>query len=177
MRDVRAANWQARRSLYLSDRVGDQIQWYDGRAKYNAARATQIVWVSVSLQVLAILFAVYLGAIVLGLHHTPEARFLLGWIGPWSPEVQELDLVSVLTTIAASVVAWAQAKQHDDLQNSYRQAWRELESIRDQMLDPHRDTEADFQQAVVSAEGAISREHTMRAAKTSSLLLPEARWS
>lgn len=171
MRAAREDDWQGRRDLYLRDRLDDQIAWYDGRARYNERRSRLYTWVSIGLQILAIGAVGYLIGVVL------EAHLASLQPGAHAAESHELDLVPILTTMAAAVVAWAQAKQHDDLQNSYRQAWRELRQIRDRMTDPQRNTEADFQQAVGSAEGAISREHTMWVAKTSSLFLPEARWA
>jgi hypothetical protein len=77
------------------------------------------------------------------------------------------NFVPSLMTLAASVVAWSQAKNFDELRESYRMAHDELCEIRDEQVLPAQ-TEAAFLDAVVNSEGAISREHTMWAARSGS---------
>jgi hypothetical protein len=77
----------------------------------------------------------------------------------------EWNLVPFFTTLAASAVAWSQAKRFDELRTSYREAHDELERIRDGRALTAR-SEAEFVVAVREGEAAISREHTMWVAKS-----------
>lgn len=79
----------------------------------------------------------------------------------------KINFVPLMTTVAASFVAWSQAKNFDELRESYRMANDELCLIKDEQV-LRAATEAEFLEAVVNSEGAISREHTMWAARSGS---------
>jgi len=79
------------------------------------------------------------------------------------------NLVPFVTTVAASLIAWSQTKQFDELEESYDLAKTELEQIEQQTATAGN--ELAFIEAVVNAENAISREHTMWAAKSGSAVL------
>jgi hypothetical protein len=174
MDEIRSADWRERRRIYRQYRLDDQITWYGDKAKYNARWGRFWVWVSIILQVAAIGAALFLMLAIVDSEH-PAGPWLLPWQSYEQVEAAaHFDIVPVLTTIAAAVVAWAQAKHHDDLQNSYAQASAELRDIEHQLDDPQKDTEADFLHAVESGENSISREHTMWVAKTTSKVPPQA---
>ena len=74
-------------------------------------------------------------------------------------------VLGVVAALVAAVAAWTQARQYGNLATAYTIAHQELSSIRG-LLSAQED-EADWSSFVDSAEGAISREHTMwRAART-----------
>jgi hypothetical protein len=147
MRATRSAPWTERRVLYLEARLDDQIGWYGSKATGNGRASRALVGVSLVLQIAAIAASVFLAM-------NPES---------------EVDLVGVLTTAAASAVAWAQARRYDELKTTYRLAHDELVQIRARMASTA--TEDEFRDAVLDGEGAISREHTMWVAKSSSPLV------
>jgi len=81
---------------------------------------------------------------------------------------------ALVATVGAATAAWVQAKQYATLASAYAIAIaiaiaianEELASIR--VLSAHGTGEAAWAEFVDSAEGAISREHTMwRASRTS----------
>jgi hypothetical protein len=144
MRDTRKYSWEKRRDFYVASRLDDQIKWYMGKAKYNARRSRQWLWLSIVAQLVAIV----------------AAYFALRSHAHW-------NFVPFLTTVAASCVAWSQAKNFDELSESYRMAKEELRQIKDEQISQAA-TEAEFLDAVVNSEGAISREHTMWAARSGS---------
>ena len=81
--------------------------------------------------------------------------------GPFGPGT----LLGVVASLIAAATAWTQAKQFSNLAAAYTIAHQELTSIRGLLARPIED-EAQWAAFVDSAEGAISREHTMwRAAR------------
>jgi hypothetical protein len=147
MRTTRSASWEDRRMLYLRARLDDQVAWYGSKADWNQWASRALVGVSLVLQIAAIAASVFLAM-------NPDS---------------EVDLVGVLTTAAASAVAWAQGRRYDELKTTYRLARDELVQIRARMASAA--TEDEFRDGVLDGEGAISREHTMWAAKSSSPLV------
>jgi conflict system pore-forming effector with SLATT domain len=141
MQAARIQSWEERRDLYLAARFGDQIYWYLRRSVYNGKWARIMLWLSLLSQVLAIGFVIV------------------------AMDDPELNLVPLFTTLAASAVAWSQAKRFDELRKSYREAHDQLERIRAQRALAAQD-EPEFIQAVRDGEDAISREHTMWVAKS-----------
>jgi len=144
MRETRGYPWEKRRDFYVAARLNDQIKWYLGKAKYNSRRSRRWLAFSIFAQICAI------GAAFLAIYSKEHWNF-----------------VPFVTTIAASFVAWSQAKNFDELSESYDLAHDELSQIKeDQIL--RATSEAAFLDAVVNSEGAISREHTMWAARSGS---------
>jgi len=86
----------------------------------------------------------------------------------WYIDNRPHNFVPFLTTFAASFIAWAQAKRFDELKESYHRASEELCQIEKEMVTPAR-TPGDFVEGVMNAEEAVSREHTMWAAKSPSV--------
>jgi hypothetical protein len=152
---VRKLEWGPRRDLYRVARLRNQIVWYGLRYKQNSGRAKKCTCFSFLAEGLATVIA---------------SGLLLYAFGVWSSKpAWWCNLVPCLTTVAASIIAIAQAKRFDELKESYGIAYRELVQIRRRVI---RAKEPDaFIEGVMNGENAISREHTMWAAKSASPLL------
>ena len=145
MRRVRGLGIDARKQIYLRDRIQDQQAWYAAKAAANARSEERLFWVMALAQLGALLAAIWL-AVMPGLG---------------------LPLVGVLSTLAAGVLAWLQVKQHEELAQSYLVAAQELSLIATQGRHVH--TDAAFSTFVADAEAAISREHTLWLARRDTL--------
>lgn len=133
---VRGLPLDGRRDLYLQQRVVDQIRWYASKSRRNADNARIWFIINLASRALAVAYAFY---------------FIFR---PNAPHVTE-----VFAAIAAAVTAWGQLGRHRELSRSYDVAARELQQIRDRMADAAGSDR--FDEHVVEAEDAISREHTM----------------
>ena len=60
MREIRDLPWRERQRLYLSDRVGDQIRWYSGKAAENVRQARRWFWIGFIAQGAALVLAIML---------------------------------------------------------------------------------------------------------------------
>ncbi len=142
MQQQREGDWGARRTLYVRERIEDQIEWYGRKATQNNRYARLWFLAALATQIAAAGFACQL---IL----RPESHW---------------NLISFFTTVAASSVGWSQAKRHEELQTTYQLAVGELIEIKESQVATGG-TEAEFVEAIVSGEGAISREHTVWQAK------------
>jgi hypothetical protein len=148
MRATRALPLEERKEVYRQHRIHDQYLWYGGRA--DAAARTGGRW---SVAVLG-LECVGAGLAMLALADLDPILTL-------TPGT----LLGVVASLIAAAAAWTQARQYGNLASAYRIAQLELSSISDLM--PAQRQESDWSAFVDSAEGAISREHTMwKAART-----------
>ncbi len=143
MREIRAMPFEARRTIYLSERIHDQEDWYSRKAKWNADRAARWVIASIALE-----FCGLIGGAAKAFGETVK---VFGWI--------DVDLLGVFAAAAAAATAWLQAKQHENLATSYGVASQELAAITNQ-LETQTD-EIAWPRFVASAEEAVSREHTL----------------
>jgi hypothetical protein len=141
MRRLRASPLNERRTFYVTARVRDQRAWYASKCVLNRRRAGQWFWITLLLQAGALLLAAL------------QVRYGMARISPISP----------LMTVAATAVAWSQARRHEELVQSYGLATHELRSL--EALADSTTTEDAFQDYVEQAEEAISREHTMWCAR------------
>ena len=137
MREIRSSDLQARREIYLRDRIQNQRAWYGNKAAVNASCSTGCL--------AAIMVTQLFGAIA--------AMALVHW-----PDFS-LNIASVLAAIAAAFLAWLQVKHHQELAHAYGLAAHELGLI--EARAPHVVTDSDLSSFVADAETAISREHTM----------------
>ena len=141
MREVRQLAVEERKQVYLNHRISDQREWYASKAKANARWEGYSFTAVMLCQGLAITYALYL--VVRPMH--------------------SLNFTSVLATLAAAILAWMQVKQYQELAQSYAVAAHELGLIAEQA--PHVRTDETFSVFVADAENAISREHTLWAAR------------
>jgi len=148
MRATRTSSLAERKETYQVQRIDDQRSWYGAKAR-SAGRSSQRWSV-------AVLLLECLGA---GLAMVSLAK-MTGW-GGFSPGT----LLGVVAAVIAAVAAWTQARQYGNIATAYTIAHQELTSIRGLLAAQGDETE--WSSFVDSAEGAISREHTMwRAART-----------
>jgi hypothetical protein len=135
MRATRGKSLAERKGLYRQSRIDDQRRWYAGKAKSNDSLAQKWGFAIIAIQGIGALGALFKA---------------LG--------IFELDLLAVVSAIAASALAWLQIKQHSVLAESYSLAAHELSAVV-ALIDKY-DTEATWASFVDEAEKAISREHT-----------------
>ena len=148
MRGSRALPLTERQELYKEARIDDQRAWYALRARTSASNSYR--WS------IGVLLMECLGAAMAVVSLDAATDF-----GPFGPGA----LLGVVATLIAAATAWTQAKQFGNLAAAYTIAHQELTSIRVLLARPLEETA--WSEFVDSAEGAISREHTMwRAART-----------
>lgn len=141
MRAVRDSTLLERRDTYVSERLSNQIEWYEKKAKQNREKAESWNSASLGFQVVALLAAIALVATPMG----------------------GLNLIGVLGSLAAAATAWSQLGRYDELSKSYVLAAQELRIVKD--LAENVAIQGDLDDIVRDGEGAISREHTMWVAK------------
>ena len=141
--DQLRAEFDARRSTYLEERIDRQRQWYAAKASVNRRGSKRCFWV---------LCLVYGIAIVLQLVkvNASEAQdFLL-----------PIDAVAV---VASGLIGWMQLRRYDELASAYGLTAHELGIIRSRFEAVADAT--DLARFVADSENAISREHTQWAAR------------
>lgn len=135
MRELRAADLDRRRQVYLAERIESQARWYSSKARWNHARAAR--W---RLALLA----------------TESAGVIVVVVGPGDLGV---NLAGVVAAVVAAGVAWLSLKQHESLSHAYAYAANELSMARSRLGSVG--LESEWAVEVDNAERAISREHTM----------------
>jgi len=133
---VRKLPLDKRKSIYCRERIDDQQAWYAAKSSHNRDQAS--FW----SRILAIL---QLAAIV-----TVLVRVAYPWWTHW--------LTEIFVVAASSVVTWVQVKRFRELAAAYGLTAHEVGAVREQLAEI--DSEEGFQDFVVNAEGAFSREHT-----------------
>jgi hypothetical protein len=144
MRQLRAADFEHRRSVYLAERIGGQTQWYESKAHFNRSRSRRWRVALLIIEALGVFAA------------------LLRAMG-----VVSLDLAGIVAAVAAAGVAWLSLKQHESIARAYAYAALDL-SLADHRLRSLSD-ETEWGIEVDNAEEAISREHTMWRASRATL--------
>jgi hypothetical protein len=137
MRDLRAASLSERRDAYASERIADQKQWYGSNARRNRQAKNRYfvaVWLA---QLLALLSAI-------ALVEWPDSR---------------TKLTGLFTSLASTLIAWIQVKQHQELAQSYAIAELELGFIEEGAK--YVRSEDELSRYVTDSEKAISREHML----------------
>jgi hypothetical protein len=141
MREVRSSSLEARRTLYLRERLLNQKEWYRKKAALSARLAFRWFWTVALLQTVALPVAIVNLA-------SDGALFNVG---------------PIAASLAGPLLAWAQIKRFDEIAQTYGLAAQELSAL--ESLAPHATTEPFFEQLVLQSEEAISREHTMWCAR------------
>ncbi|MFJ7018448.1 DUF4231 domain-containing protein [Streptomyces sp. NPDC101117] len=150
MKELRASDFSTRKIAYCHGRIEDQRSWYSRSAKKNERSALR--W-GVALVALELLGA------------TGSLLILLN--------VTNLDMGSALAAGVAAGGAWIGVKQYDSLASAYSLTATELALVRaeaDQVTD-----DTSWSRYVISAEQAISREHTMWLARRARVRVPRRR--
>lgn len=135
MRQIRALSAVDRLQVYLNQRVSDQKSWYSRKAEHSETAQSRLFWTYIGMQAIA-----FVAALV-----------RLRW-----PVV---NFTSVFAAAASAVMAWLQARKHQELAQAYSVAAAELGLIA--ARGRHVSTEKDLGMFVADAENAISREHTL----------------
>lgn len=137
MREIRRADLDTRKSVYLHGRIQNQRTWYGNRAARNARLS--LYWLT------AVGVGQACGALA--------AVTLVVWPGC------VFNIPSVIAALVAALLAWLQLNRHQESAHAYGLAAHELGFI--EVKAPHARTEDEFSRFVSDAENAISREHTM----------------
>jgi hypothetical protein len=143
MREVRKHSFEESKDVYSRERLVDQETWYAKKSAWNRQLAARWSTFTLATQALAIALA------------------LLRAFYPMIP----LSPVSFLMTVASSMLAWTQARRHEDLVEPYAVAAQELRELRS--LLPKLTGVASFRKFVSDVEESISREHTKWLARRS----------
>jgi len=135
MNSVREMPFNERLTIYKSDRIKDQANFYSRKAIFNKKRSLQWFWISVALHSLAIfMLLVRINKPCLSLP------------------------VEIIATAASGVLTWLQAKKHNELGSSYSLTAHEIVLIKGEAVSVSNEKE--FSDFVVNTEAAFSREHT-----------------
>lgn len=144
MQALRDSPLDVRRTVYLRDRVEDQLRWYAAKAERNDALAYRWGIALLTIEIAGILAAL---ARAVGL--------------------VSFDLAGVVAAFIGAGAAWLAVRQYSTNARAYTYAAQELPIVY-QRLDEITD-EAAWASEVADAEEAISREHTMwRASRSGS---------
>ena len=137
MKGLRTLSFEQRRDFYVDGRINDQRDWYVSKAQANkdAGKKWNIC-----------MFVIYALAFLCSLYNAYYS--VPGSIIP----------ISILTTIASSLVGWIQVKRYSELSASYILTAHEIGVIKEQAS--YVSSESDFSSFIRDAETAFSREHT-----------------
>lgn len=140
MKQVRSYSAEERLSIYVDQRVQNQIEWYWHKANFNKRRAKQWFWVSVFL---------HAAAIAMLLYRIKDPALALP--------------VEVIATAAGAALTWLQAKKHNELNSAYALTAHEIVLIKGESDAVH--DEKQLSEYVLNSETAFSREHTQWVAR------------
>jgi conflict system pore-forming effector with SLATT domain len=144
MRELRSQSWENRREVYLRDRVDDQRHWYTGKARTGERGESLTFWLILGTQLLSII--------------------ALGAFAVWSN--LRVNVATVFTSTTAALLAWLQVKRYQETAQSYAVTAHELGLIAE--AGKCLQSEDDLSKFVADAENAMSREHTLWAARRQS---------
>lgn len=147
MREIRSLDTATRKSIYLSNRLLEQRNWYMQKANWHYGQEQLWFWLVMATQLLAMVSAI----------------LLVLW--PTSP----LTPTGLLTTVASAFLAWLEVRQHQDLAKAYNITMNELTLIGDHAI--HVTTDKELSDFVNNAENTISHEHKLWIARRNPNLL------
>ena len=146
MRTARALPLKERQRQYLQYRIDDQVAWYSNKSVLNGQKAD--LWRRAS-------------GFANGVGITAAFVQFMEWV--------TIDLIGFAAAAAGAATAWTQTRQHVVLQASYADAAIDLANARERLA--REMSEDEWAEEVGTAEEAISREHTMWIARSSSVEL------
>ena len=141
MRSLRSATLEERKGTYLAERVSSQRRWYGNQARSN--RESENAYF---ILILIGQFLAFVAAILLVEH--PESK---------------VKLTGFFVSLTSALIAWLQLKQHKELAQSYAVTELDLALVQEQAQ--HVASNRELSDFVGDAENAISREHTLWAAR------------
>lgn len=137
MNNFRGTDMEIKKEKYIKYRLDDQIDWYSNKASFNQKRST--LWFIAGLSLMGI------GAIL-------TIGVITGFLPNWS-------FLGFFTTVAVSILSWAQARRNDELKITYGVTAQELIRFTDRMnLISDED---ELVELIEDIEKAISREHKL----------------
>ena len=140
MKEIRSLPLKDRLTFYIEHRLSDQQTWYKKKSTVNKMSRNSFFVYLIIVQFLTLLITF----------------FRIGF-------QNVTDLTPILASIAIALLAWIQIKKFNELSVAYNLTAHELNLVKarkDSIVD-----EASFADFVSDAENAISREHTMWAAR------------
>lgn len=137
MRSVRARPFEARREIYLRDRLLDQLTWYHDKSTRSRHAAAQWSAGGALLTLLALITAVLRAA----------GAGLGGW-----------DLTGLLAAAAATCVGWLEIRRHRPLAYAHALVEQDLEALRAAVATTVG--EEQWARTVADAERLVSPQHT-----------------
>ena len=129
-----------RLSVYIDQRIQNQVEWYWTKSRFNKRRAQQWFWVSIVL---------HGSAIAMLLYRIKDPTFSLP--------------IEVIATAAGAALTWLQAKKHNELNSAYALTAHEIVLIKGESTSVH--SKEQLSEYVVNSEAAFSREHTQWVAR------------
>ncbi|WP_434746287.1 DUF4231 domain-containing protein [Candidatus Pantoea rara] len=136
MKTTREMSWEDRKEFYLTHRILNQWEWYRSKSTYNSNMAKKW-WRGI--------LVLYLFAFFTSLYNI--------WFNDYF-----IFPVSVLTTLASSLLGWSQIKRFNELSSSYLLTSGEIGLMKEQVNYIY--TQDSFSDFVNESELAFSREHT-----------------
>lgn len=136
MRKIRLASFQERKKMYVKYRIQDQLKWYTKKSALNRKKSSQYFWIIIGLQVIALVYSIYLV------------------INPGF-----FNIVPLITTLAAVILSWLQVNHHQELAQSYAVTAHEINLILDHSA--YIENETQLATYIADSENAFSREHTL----------------
>jgi len=136
MRKARSLSLDERKKIYEIDRVQNQQDWYQSKARIHKQSANLWTMALIGFEFVGVIFGI------------------LKAIG-----VCEMDILTFSGVLVGAVATWLQAKQFRTLATAYTVTALELASIRSKIKDQL--DEASWATFVDNAEEAFSREHTL----------------
>lgn len=141
MSEAHSAPFEAKRVLYLSERIDEQRDWYGRKARENqnsSKRYFRMTCVAYGAAVLLLLVRIA----------SPATE--------WLP-------IEALAVVASSTIGWKQLRRFNDLSSAYSLTAHEVGIIRSRYTDV-LDAKS-LSEFVSDSENAFSREHTQWAAR------------
>lgn len=141
MREVRGLSLPERKEIYRDDRIREQRVWYSKKSSQNETAERRLFCTVLLAQLLAV---------------------AAGILSTLSPSVS-FGIVGVFSAAAAALIAWLQVQRHQELAQAYGIAAQELGVVSSELR--HIESDDQFASFVADSEAAISREHTLWAAR------------
>jgi hypothetical protein len=137
MRRVRAKPFEARRDIYVRDRLLDQLAWYRNKSSRSHRSAAQWSAAATVLTLLALLTAVL--------------RASGAGLGGW-------DLTGLLAAAAATCVGWLEMRRYRPLAYAHALVEQDLQTLRETVATTVG--EQQWAATVAEAERLVSPQHT-----------------
>ncbi|HCM1973825.1 TPA: DUF4231 domain-containing protein [Salmonella enterica subsp. salamae serovar 52:z:z39] len=137
MHMLRTLSYDERKQYYYDNRIVEQREWYLRKATYNKKISRRWTYLIGSIYGISVIIVMLNAMNIEGIPDFP---------------------VDPVTTLAASIIGWAQIKKYNELAVSYFLTAHEIGDIKEQFN--YVTSEVDFLEFVNDAEKAFSREHT-----------------